>query len=171
MKERDLQLDLVRVFSCIMIICMHAPMPTEKAISYFNLAICYLTIPGLCLFFIISGTLLLPVKIDTRTFLKHRLGKVVVPTLFFSVFYIILNIIIGEQKDIIKIVCSIPFSAQGSGVLWFMYTLTGLYILAPILSRWLVNASQREIEFYLLLWGITLCYPLLNLILDINETQ
>ena len=66
---------------------------------------------------------------------------------------------------------SIPFSAQGHGVLWFMYTLIGLYLLTPILSKWLKKASKREIEFYLLLWAVTLIYPYLKLVLKINESD
>lgn len=44
-----------------------------------------------------------------------------------------------------------------------MYTLSGLYLLAPILSRWTAAASQREMEFYLTLWCISLCFPLFRL--------
>lgn len=43
-----------------------------------------------------------------------------------------------------------------------MYTLAGLYLLAPILSAWCEKASQKELQLVLLLWAITLCYPLLN---------
>jgi surface polysaccharide O-acyltransferase-like enzyme len=64
---------------------------------------------------------------------------------------------------------SIPFSAQGNPVLWFMYTLIGLYLLAPIISRWLERASQKEEEFYLGLWGISLYYPILSSWLSINQ--
>ena len=64
-----------------------------------------------------------------------------------------------------------PFSAQGHGIFWFMYTLAGLYLLTPILSQWLKNASKREIEFYLLIWAITLIYPYLSKVLIINENN
>ena len=40
---------------------------------------------------------------------------------------------------------NLPFAAQGHGVLWFMYTLVGLYLLAPILQSWLRTATQREV--------------------------
>lgn len=169
MKERNYNYDIMRVLACIMIICMHAPMPNLNANGIILSTISYFTAPGLCLFFVISGSLLLPIKTDTTTFLKKRLGKVIMPTLFFTILYIILNCINGEQQNILRTICSIPFSAQGHGVLWFMYTLIGLYLVAPIISKWLDSASKREVELYLLLWVITLCFPILKLFVGINE--
>lgn len=171
MKQRIYSFDLMRVLACIMIICMHSPMPSENAISFFNLAVGYLAAPGLCLFFVISGALLLPVKTDTFTFLKKRLGKIVMPTVCFTFLYLILKTINGGDVDWVKSICSMPFSAQGHGVLWFMYTLIGLYLVSPIISRWLEKASKREEEFYLVLWAVTMCYPLLKLVLDINDSN
>lgn len=52
-----------------------------------------------------------------------------------------------------------------------MYTLIGLYLVSPIISRWLDKASKREEEFYLSLWAITMCYPLLKLVLEVNESN
>lgn len=169
MKERNYNYDIMRVLACIMIICMHAPMPNLNANGIILSTISYFTAPGLCLFFVISGSLLLPIKTDTTTFLKKRLGKVIMPTLVFTILYIILNCINGEQQNILRTICSIPFSAQGHGVLWFMYTLIGLYLVAPIISKWLDSASKREVELYLLLWVITLCFPMLKLFVGIDE--
>jgi surface polysaccharide O-acyltransferase-like enzyme len=150
---------------------MHAPMPTGKANGIILSTISYFTAPGLCLFFVISGSLLLPIKTDTTTFLKKRLGKVIMPTLVFTILYIFINYITGESQNILRTICSIPFSAQGHGVLWFMYTLIGLYLASPIISKWLDSATKAEIEFYLLLWIISLCYPILKLFVDINESN
>jgi peptidoglycan/LPS O-acetylase OafA/YrhL len=50
-----------------------------------------------------------------------------------------------------------------------MYTLIGLYLVAPVISKWLDSASKREVELYLLLWVITLCFPILKLFVGINE--
>ena len=169
MKQRNYNYDIMRVLACIMIICMHAPMPTVAANGIILSSISYFTAPGLCLFFVISGSLLLPIKTNTKTFLKKRLGKVIMPTLVFTILYISLNYFINEKPDILRSILSIPFSAQGHGVLWFMYTLLGLYLISPIISKWLDAATKKEVEFYLLLWVITLCYPILKLFVNINE--
>lgn len=171
MKQRNYNYDIMRVLACIMIICMHAPMPNANVNGIILSTISYFTAPGLVLFFVISGSLLLPVKADTKTFLKKRLGKVIMPTLVFTILYIFTNYITGESQNILRTICSIPFSAQGHGVLWFMYTLLGLYLISPIISKWLDVATKKEIEFYLLLWVITLCYPILKLFVNINESD
>lgn len=171
MKQRNYNYDIMRVLACILIICMHAPMPTVAANGIILSSISYFTAPGLCLFFVISGSLLLPIKTDTKTFLKKRLGKVIMPTLVFTILYISLNYFINEKHDILRSVLSIPFSAQGHGVLWFMYTLLGLYLISPIISKWLDAATKKEVEFYLLLWLITLCYPILKLFVEIDESN
>ena len=47
----------------------------------------------------------------------------------------------------------------------------GLYLIAPILSRWVQKASYRELEFFLILWAVSLCYPLLKSVLIIKTSQ
>ena len=149
---------------------MHAPLPSEQTNGIFLSSLSYFTTPCIGLFFMVSGYLLLPIKQDAESFLQKRLGKVIGPTLFWSIFYIAANFIKGDcQRSLMKELISIPFSAQGNPVLWFMYTLIGLYLLAPIISRWIENASRKEMEFYLGLWGISLCYPILSLFLSINQ--
>ena len=115
---------------------------------------------------------MLPAKGTASEFLKHRIGKIVGPTVFWSLFYMVANIVQNGSADwpsTVKSLLSVPFSAQGYGVLWFMYTLAGLYIIAPVLSHWLEQASRKEIEFYLALWVVTMCYPLISLVLDVNR--
>ena len=170
MSKQNLNINLLRILACLMVIFMHAPLPSEHANGIFLSTLSYLTAPCIGLFFMVSGYLLLPIKQDTKSFLRKRLGKVIGPTLFWSIFYIAVNFIKEDGKDsLMTELISIPFSAQGNPVLWFMYTLIGLYLLAPIISRWLDKASQKEEEFYLSLWGISLCYPILSSWLSINQ--
>ena len=163
-------ISILRILACLMVIFMHAPLPNEQANGLFLSSLSYLTAPCIGLFFMVSGYLLLPIKDSTNSFLRKRLGKVMCPTLFWSIFYIVVNFIKGDcQGSLMKELISIPFSAQGNPVLWFMYTLIGLYLLAPIISRWIKSASRKEMEFYLGLWGISLCYPILSSFLSINQ--
>ena len=168
--KQNPKFDLLRLLACFMVILMHAPLPDGAAGNgLFLSALSYFTAPCIGLFFMVSGALLLPVRSDTGTFLKRRFGKVLLPTLAWSVFYLCCNRWMkGETVDWGHALCSMPFSTQGNPVLWFMYTLMGLYLLAPVLSRWLEAASRKEVEFYLGLWGVSLCYPLLSWVADCN---
>ena len=153
-----------------MVVTMHAPLPGSESDGMFLSALSYLTAPGIGLFFMISGALLLPVKTDTRTFLKRRFSKIAIPTLVWSVIFLGITALTSKEPFSWKALLSIPFSAEGNPTFWFLYTLMGLYLLAPILSHWLNAASRRELEFYLFLWGVGLCYPILRLVLDINTS-
>lgn len=170
--SRDYRFDLLRVIAASLIVLRHSPIP-GSAPGVVLAGMSYLTEPGVGLFFMISGALLLQNRLPAKEFLKRRLSKVLFPTLFWSIFYLLVKFVETPSTlaESTKMVLSIPFSAQGHGILWFMYTLVGLYLLTPILSRWLYSASKREIEFYLLLWGVTLLYPYLSQVLFINETS
>lgn len=171
MKERDASLDVLRILACFLVVLMHSPLPSENADGAFLNIINFVTAPCIGLFFMVSGALLLPVKTEYFSFIHKRFSKILVPTLLWSFIYICLKLFDGGSDiNLWQTLASIPFSAQGDGVLWFMYTLAGLYLLAPILSRWIEKASKKEIEFILILWAITQCYPILNFWLTINTS-
>ncbi len=171
MSERILYLDIIRIVACIMIIAMHAPIPNTVLDSYILSANSLITASGVGLFIMVSGALLLPVNIPTRKFLNKRLGKILCPTIIWTIFYYLMapyTYTVSQGVGLLNFI-SIPFSSQFNGVLWFMYMLAGLYLLSPILSPWLRKVNHREVEFYLCLWGITLCYPIIRNFVLINE--
>lgn len=170
MKQRDYKLDIVRIVACLMVVLMHSPMPNMDLSGIIAVGNTMITMPCIGLFFIVSGYLLLPVKTSMKDFLTKRLGKVVWPTLVFTLFYIIVNTICdgGDIKSILKQIASIPFGAQGNGVLWFMYTLMGLYLIAPIITPFIEKATRKELEFIIGLWAITLLWPYLMIVLSVN---
>lgn len=170
-KERNISYDIIRVIACLFIIINHSPIFNDYSNGIFLSSISYFTVPGIGLFFMISGALLLPMNMDIKSFFKKRLTKIVFPALFWSLFYIVANVVIKNQPISFREIISIPFSAQGTSVLWFIYTLLGLYLLVPILSRWLCSASKKELEFYLGLWGVSLCYPFLKYLVVVNSSN
>jgi surface polysaccharide O-acyltransferase-like enzyme len=56
----------------------------------------------------------------------------------------------------------IPFEPV-EGVYWFMYTILGLYLFSPFISKAVENTEY--IRFFLILWGITLLLPYINAII------
>ena len=169
--KRNYSLDILRILACLMIVAMHSPMPTGSENGLFLSALSYVTAPGVGLFFMISGALLLPIKTDTSSFLRRRFSKIAFPTVFWSIVFVLLDSLSSGDTLKWNTFPSILFSAQGNPTFWFLYTLMGLYLLAPVLSKWLDSISRRELEFYLLLWVVCLCYPMLKLILDINTSE
>lgn len=152
-------LDVIRLIACLMIVLMHSPMPGLGTSGAVLSGISYLTAPGIGLFFMVSGALLLKVNagqpFDTKSSLRRRFTKILVPLVFWSILGWVL-----EQYGVRN---------TESDILWFMYCLAGIYLLTPILSRWLSVASIKEVEFYLLLWLVTLCVPFVKLFIPVNE--
>ena len=137
-RRYDISLAYIRLIACLMIVLMHSPMPGLGTSGSVLCGTSYLTAPGIGLFFMVSGALLLKVNFgrpyETRIFLQRRLTKILIPLVFWS--------LVGwglEQYGI---------DNTELGILWFMYCLAGMYLLTPILSRWLSVASKKEIEFY-----------------------
>ena len=161
MGKRDYSLDIIRVIACLMIVLMHSPMSDQGTSGAVLSGISYLTAPGIGLFFMVSGALLLKSNagkpFETRNFLQRRFTKILVPLLFWSVVGLVL-----EQHGV---------KNTELGILWFMYCLAGMYLLTPILSRWLSVASIKEVEFYLVLWLATLCVPFVKLFTPVNESD
>lgn len=43
--------------------------------------------------------------------------------------------------------------------LWYLYMLVGLYLVMPVLGAWLRQASQRDLQLFLAVWGAALLLP------------
>ena len=180
MKKRDYRIDLLRVIACIMVIGIHAP---QKGLAYsgvFLVGSSYLCEPCIGLFFMISGYLLLPVKLSYKDFISKRLNRVLIPTVCFSVFYIILRSVAqfdqeagwgGIIKSFVVPFISIPFHFQGSTVLWFMYPLIGIYLIAPIISPFLEKISEKEYRIILLLWLVSLTLKTVSNFIEVSLSE
>ena len=170
MKERIIAYDYIRIVAMLLVVACHCFGDVSNTSNVVISLLSYFEAPCNGLFFAVSGALLLPINpphtyMNTRAFLTKRLKKVVIPTMFWSVIYLALN----HNLNLVS-VCSIPFSAQGASVLWFMYVMVGIYIVAPIISPWLEKIEKKTLEMYLGFWLITLCYPILKNWLIVNET-
>lgn len=104
------------------------------------------------MFFMISGALLLRKNYTLNDFFKKRFAKILPPFLFWSLAYSLLNryVITRESFDLSKIVKDIFYGSEYH--LWFVYVLIGVYLFTPILQKWIKNASQKEILYFLLIW-------------------
>lgn len=60
MKQRLINLDILRILACIMVIVMHSPIPREDSNSVLYFGTSYFTTPCIGLFFMVSGALILP---------------------------------------------------------------------------------------------------------------
>lgn len=171
--NRILYLDLIRILACLMIIAMHAPIPGTDINSYVLCADSLLSFPGIGLFIMVSGALVLPVELPTAVFLRKRFTKIIIPTFIWTLFYMVVMLVNSDidESEALHRLLSTPFMPQFNATFWFVYMLVGLYLLAPIISPWLKGANKGELEFYLIIWGITMCYPLIRGFVNVEEAK
>ncbi|MFN8355500.1 MAG: acyltransferase family protein [Spirosomataceae bacterium] len=120
-------------------------------------------------FVMLSGYLLLGRYNDLTSFLSKRLTRVAVPFLIWTLFYIVWANFYGVRPErtpweIGAITQKILTGGGGASYhLWFVYMLLGLYAITPVISRWILQATEAEIRFFLLLWiASSTLYPLVS---------
>ena len=121
---------------------------------------------GPILFFAISGICMLDKEYDAMAFLKKRFARILAPTIFWSIVYIFLSCFVWDiypRTIFFRMLSEILIKPQ-FGHFWFMYALVSIYLLIPILSHWINHCTQKEIKFYLYIWGISLCLPYIEVL-------
>lgn len=127
-------------------------------------------------FVMLSGYLLLGKYKNLTEFLSKRFSRIFVPFLLWTIIFMLWGNYFGlisaektkfEVIDILKKI--LMGGAGGSGHLWFVYMLLGLYLFSPIISRWITQATSQEIKFFLIMWFIACTvYPYFEKFLGIK---
>jgi surface polysaccharide O-acyltransferase-like enzyme len=142
--ERNNNLELLRVCACVMVVLVHVTkwvMPRSLSESEFLIGNIINGFSVICvpLFVIISGYFVLnnSRNTDIEIFYKKSFFNVVVPVLFYSLFYVSFSLFKvkvfheGSIKDIIYgLAMGKPYYH-----LWYMYMLIGLYLLVPFVIK------------------------------------
>lgn len=114
------------------------------------------------IFVMISGALLLPKQYPLKEHLQKRMFRVVLPFLFWSIIYIMVDFIVplfnGEQlmftSSVKHIAAGLIYGVRGH--LWYVYMIIGLYLFIPIIQKWVLQYHIKEMNLYFVLWILTL---------------
>jgi surface polysaccharide O-acyltransferase-like enzyme len=108
-------------------------------------------------FVMITGALLLHREYEIGDFLKKRLTRVVIPFLFWSLVYVWYSwyneeITFGNDAwaNIKQVLHLLKYGS--SYHLWYVYMLIGLYFFIPVIGKFVRNASEKEILYFLIVW-------------------
>ncbi|MGL1935248.1 MAG: acyltransferase family protein [Fibrobacterales bacterium] len=128
------------------------------------------------LFFMLSGVLLLSKDYSLGEFLKKRFLRIFPPFIAWSIIYLVYNGLykntLASETTVGVIKTAARYLLNGSAYhLWFVYTLVGLYLFVPILRKWIKQATQKELQYFLGLWFIALLLelPLIKNIVPVNQ--
>lgn len=166
--QREVWIDTLRGFACMCVLLVHSPNAWDGVTkgAYLLAPLNHILMSGgVCVFFMISGALLLAKEQPMVSFYRRRFSRVAIPVLFWSAVYVLIGAMqTGMSIDnVIKHIAMIPFASQ-TGMMWFMYVLCGIYLVTPILSSWLAKATKREVEIILAIWLFTTIVPYLQVI-------
>lgn len=188
--KRIVWLDVLKLIAIFMVICVHCSDPfnvspearSNPDYSFWGSIYGSFLRPCVPLFVMITGILLLPVKISMKEFYKKRLLRIAFPFVIWSVLYNLFpwftgvlglpNSIISDVfayapsdasqtfTDALANIVLIPVKFSTYTVpMWYLYMLIGLYLYMSILSSWVETASCRQKKFMLGLWAVTLFLP------------
>ncbi len=156
----------LRAIACILVILSHSAMPaTDTSFGMYMVLFSLMSSPSSELFVTISSSLLAPTKQDMFSFYKKRFTKLIPPFLFWSIVVSIIAFFeAGLDSDVlIKKLLLFPI-VPVTGVYWFVYVISGLYLMIPLISPWLEKATQKELLFLIGIWFLTLLLPYVNII-------
>lgn len=76
--------------------------------------------------------------------------------LLWSIFYSLFNrYVLGDEIfNFHKIIKDIFYGSEYH--LWFIYVLIGIYLITPMIRKWIKHATQNEILYFMIIWVITL---------------
>ena len=141
-KTRVFYLDIIRVFSIVMVFVLHCicdyynnSQNAGKALWTVLSFVQELTRTGVPLFFMISGYLLLSRPIDNvAEFYKKRFMKVFIPFIIYDVlYYFCYTYQNGAEYSVIGFLRELVNNGSAYH-LWFIYTILFLYILIPFMK-------------------------------------
>ena len=175
-------LDTVRVLACFLVIICHC---TDDYVAGPGVTatdtVAALVITGVraCvpLFVMISGALLLPMKGGAEAFLKRRFSRILAPFFIWGVILALLPLPGAESgwapTNVLKRMTAeghlplkvynivmLPFNFTDTDIhFWFLYIIMGLYLLVPVISPWVKQATTRGLAAFLAVWSFTLFLP------------
>lgn len=166
-RQRLLGLDIVRALAILVVVFEHT-IPygeTDTATAW----IYTFAAPDAVLFIMLSGALLMPVG-KTGQFLRHRASRVVIPFLFWSIIYALLNYwLFTDSTYWLAQQVRWCWLNETFGEGWFVPALIGVYLIMPVISPWIARASRRAMLYYMVLWLAAMGLPLMTLIMGAKD--
>jgi surface polysaccharide O-acyltransferase-like enzyme len=114
-------------------------------------------------FVMISGALLLHREYELGYFLKRRFSRILWPFLLWTWIYIGYSWYNGDLNftgDVwgnIHIILH-QFKYGAFYHLWYVYMLIGLYLFVPVISKFVRNATDTEIGYFLVVWFVVMIF-------------
>lgn len=161
--SRNFSFDVLRAIATVSVVALHAAGPVLYefgtiatgewwAANAIDSAVRF-SVP---IFLMLTGALLLERIEPAGQFLKRRFARLLWPFIFWSVVYLGVAMYFSTaDTDIVSFLVR-RLKSGASFHLWYVYMLIGIYLLLPVLQRWVAMAGRRDVEYFLILWLVAL---------------
>lgn len=167
--ERIVYADYLRVIGIICVIGVHLSLsyvskfPAFTNMWYQGILSASLTRAGVLLFIMVSGMLLLD-REEPISKVPQRLKRVLIPFYFWLFYFFMKDVIVDHELLNVNSINSFFVEAINvildptkiSIELWYIYMIVAFYLMLPLLYRMIKNATEKEIEYFLVIWFVVL---------------
>lgn len=143
--------DTLRFLAIFGVIILHVfqSFPSDAAIINFKIIslseIFKFAVP---VFLMISGALLLGRDIELGDFFKRRFSRLTYPFILYLIIYALILFILMSYVtgfgELDKWLLKLPFHYN-----WYFWTILSLYLAIPVINKFILHSSFREIEYFL----------------------
>lgn len=156
-KNRVIWIDILTALAMIAVLILHSggivwKLSVFQTIAW-NISLIWQVLFIWCvpILFMLSGVKMLGyrTRYSTKNLFKKRIVKVVIPFVFWSVITFILTNPFTDILSYLKKLSSDFLTGSINPIYWYFYALIGLYILLPLLSLIIMNASKRLLQYIL----------------------
>lgn len=174
-RNRIAYLDQLKAISILLVIIAHVcyyyipgHINGSEVATFYDI-ICKVSIP---LFMMVSGVLILGRKSDFINFVKLRFPRMLIPFFSWWIIFIVLALVTGNYVRtasvyhvsfityIFKMLLGEP---QYLGHFWFVWLMLSIYLVAPIINKWITKSSFDEVGIFLIIWFVTCIFTTFHL--------
>lgn len=167
--KRILYADYLRVIGILCVIGVHLSLCyVEKYHAFTSLWFqgvisTSITRAGVVLFIMVSGLLLLD-RPEPLNKIPQRLKRVLIPFYFWLIYFFIRKIVVDQSLPeaysingfVDELINVIMDPTRINIEFWYIYMIVAFYLMLPLLYKMIQNLSEKEIEYFLVVWFIVL---------------
>lgn len=163
--NRILWVDWLKAIAITFVLLTHAASPYMENLFlsptwYIGVGFKSLATSAVALFIMASGFLILKSP-EPVSNIPRRFKRVFIPFAFWLLIYLIYLYFLKMGKtDLLgfTVFCLNGFlnPTDANLLFWFVYMIMGLYLFAPILSKWINNSPLSELKYFIAVWTVVM---------------
>ena len=157
--NRRYEIDIIKIVAAFLVILLHVVSLGWFGDEDLSRLPVYITLMeagslGVPLFFVSTGAIMLQKDriYDYKKIIRRYIPRFVAALVFFSLCFGLVDYIFMDRYNTINELIWDVLTVKVEQGLWFMNAIICIYLMLPIIKKFVDNASQKEKEYYLIIW-------------------